>query len=98
MLLVSGDVEPAAARKLAEAAFGDWQGAGDGPSHSLPEPPAAAATHIYLVDQPGAIQSQIRIGQRGPRRDRDDRGPREGGERPEREPEHIPAFLTGDDE
>jgi polyribonucleotide nucleotidyltransferase len=51
---------------------------------------------------------------RGPRRDRDDRGPRgdrgdrdrgsrreregEGGERQEREPDHVPAFLTGDDE
>jgi polyribonucleotide nucleotidyltransferase len=47
---------------------------------------------------------------RGPRRDREDRhaqgprggaehddGRREGGDRPEREPEHIPAFLTGDD-
>jgi polyribonucleotide nucleotidyltransferase len=37
-------------------------------------------------------------GDRGPRRDRDDRGPREGGHRPEREPEHMPAFLAGDDE
>ena len=26
--------------------------------------PAAEPTHIYLVDQPGAIQSQIRVGQR----------------------------------
>jgi len=53
-------------------------------------------------------------GDRGPRRDRDDRGPRgdrgdrgprrddrgplEGGDRPQREPEHMPAFLGGDDE
>ena len=38
---------------------------------------------------------------RGPRSDRGDRGPRrdrEGGDRPEREPEHIPAFLTGNNE
>jgi len=38
---------------------------------------------------------------RGPRGDRGDRGPRperEGGDRPEREPDHMPAFLGGDED
>jgi zinc protease len=69
VLLISGDVEPAAARRLAETAFGDWQVTGTVQTQRLPDPPAAGPTHIYLVDQPGAIQSQIRIAQRGPRRD-----------------------------
>ena len=45
--------------------FGDWQAAGDQPELKLAEPPAAEATHIYLVDRPSLTQSQIFVGQLG---------------------------------
>jgi zinc protease len=63
VLLFAGDIDAATARKLATEAFGDWQWKNfvDDPHlRSVPDP---NPTHIYLVDQPGAIQSQIRIGQ-----------------------------------
>jgi zinc protease len=70
VLLLAGDVTEADARKLAAAAFGDWTaGSGGTMLLTLSDPPDAEPTHIYLVDQPGAIQSQIRIGQRGIKRD-----------------------------
>jgi zinc protease len=64
VLLVAGDVTAAGVRQLAESAFGDWSASQRETAAVMPEPPAAQPTHIVLVDQPGAIQSQIRIGQR----------------------------------
>jgi zinc protease len=64
VLLVAGDVTVKEIRELAEAAFGDWKAAGPDRTAALPEPPASQSTQIILVDQPNAIQSQIRIGQR----------------------------------
>jgi zinc protease len=64
VLLVAGAVTVDDARKLVEPAFGDWKGSGRETATVMPEPPAAQPTHIVLVDQPGAIQSQIRVGQR----------------------------------
>jgi zinc protease len=65
VLYVAGDVEPAAFFKLAESAFGSWKSEGPAPQPALPAIPAPASTHIYLVDQPGAVQSQIRVGHTG---------------------------------
>jgi zinc protease len=64
VLLVSGNVTTDEVRKLAESAFGDWKGTTNHAAAQLPEPPEAKTTRIVLVDQPGAIQSQIRIAQR----------------------------------
>lgn len=72
VLLLAGDVDVARAKDMAQKVFGDWKGEGAAPVAKLPEPPAATATHIVLVDQPGAIQSQIRIAQRGPKRNHPD--------------------------
>ncbi len=68
VLLFAGDIDVTTARKLAEEAFGDWIGSKEPLDTTPPAPPDAGLTHIYLVDQPGAIQSQIRIGQRSLRR------------------------------
>jgi zinc protease len=68
VLLFSGDIVESAARKLASEAFGDWTAAGPNHTLSIVKPPATEPTRIYLVDQPGAIQSQIRIGQRSLKR------------------------------
>jgi zinc protease len=62
-LLVVGDVTQAAVTPLLEANLGAWKApAGQAPHATLPPPPAPAARQVYLVDKPGAAQSQIRIG------------------------------------
>lgn len=62
-VLVVGDVTPAAVLPLLERAFGGWKG--DGPVGALTPVPAApqlSKRTVYLIDKPGAAQSQIRIG------------------------------------
>jgi zinc protease len=63
-LLVVGDVVPDKVTALLESAFGTWprrQGA-DGGRAEMPQTAARTAREIYLIDKPGAPQSQIRIG------------------------------------
>jgi zinc protease len=62
-LLIVGDVTPDKALPLAEKSFGGWKAAGPRPA-KVRSTAAAARTRreIYLVDKPGAPQSQIRIG------------------------------------
>lgn len=63
VLIVVGDTTPAALRPLVEARFGAWKA--DGPA-AAPFPvrasPQPGTRQIFLVDKPGAAQSQIRIG------------------------------------
>ncbi|HET8697703.1 MAG TPA: pitrilysin family protein, partial [Gammaproteobacteria bacterium] len=62
-LIVVGDVTPATAMPLLESAFGAWKSDGAAPAHrSLPAAPQRSAREVYIVDKPGAPQSQIRIG------------------------------------
>jgi len=63
-LLVVGDVTPDKALALLETSFGKWKApAGPAtPRVRLPAPPARSTRGIYIVDKPGAAQSQIRIG------------------------------------
>jgi zinc protease len=63
VLYVAGDVKPGKARKWAQAAFADWTAQEPARDRTYPPIPAREATHIYLVDHPGAVQSQIRLGQ-----------------------------------
>lgn len=61
-LVMVGDVTVAQALPLVDKIFGRWK-----PARSVPEPvlPAAAPPRertVYLIDKPGAAQSQIRIG------------------------------------
>lgn len=63
-LIVVGDVTADEARPLLEASFGSWIGA------AVEEPKVAKAPQVegrtvYLVDKPGAAQSEIRIGRIG---------------------------------
>ncbi len=61
-LIVVGDVMPARVLSMLETSFGKWQGA-TAPQHTtLTAPPMPAARQIYIVDKPGAPQSQVRIG------------------------------------
>jgi zinc protease len=48
---------------LLETHFGNWRATGPAPSRTAPPtPPARGRREIYLVDKPGAPQTQIRIG------------------------------------
>jgi predicted Zn-dependent peptidase len=60
-IVVTGDVTAAAAVSRLEAAFGNWKGA-PVRAASVPEAPQLTARQVYLIDKPGAAQSQIRIG------------------------------------
>ncbi len=65
ILYVAGDLEPAKAFELAEKYFGEWKPA-TAASKPLPMTPQAKSdTHIYIVDKPGVVQSEIRIGHIG---------------------------------
>jgi predicted Zn-dependent peptidase len=61
-LIVAGDVTGATILPKLERALGAWKNAGAITSASLSEAKRPASRHVYLVDKPGAAQSQIRIG------------------------------------
>jgi zinc protease len=65
-LLIVGDVTPDKVLPLAETNFGGWKAAGARPVRPpLQAVAARSRREIYLVDKPGAPQSQIRIGSIG---------------------------------
>jgi zinc protease len=71
LLVVAGDVTPARATELARRYFGGWSGAA-APAPALPAPPERTATEVILVHRPGAVQSNIMVGNLGTRPDNQD--------------------------
>jgi predicted Zn-dependent peptidase len=61
-LLIVGDVVPDRVMALLESSFGGWKGLGPAGRVSLPAAAQPLARLVYIVDKPGAPQSQIRIG------------------------------------
>ncbi len=61
-LIVVGDVTPDKVMPMLETSFGKWTGTAVAPHAAVTAPAAPAARQIYLVDKPGAPQSQVRIG------------------------------------
>lgn len=62
-MVVVGDVRPDSVLALLEANFGSWKApAGAAARVTLPAVAQPKARTVYLVDKPGAPQSQIRIG------------------------------------
>ena len=60
-LVVAGDVTPDTMLPLLEQAFGSWTGSA--PAQAVPATPKGSSTRrVFLIDKPGAAQSQIRIG------------------------------------
>ncbi|HEY4217989.1 MAG TPA: pitrilysin family protein [Gemmatimonadaceae bacterium] len=70
-VIVVGDVTPSAALAEVRKNFGGWAG-GHAPAAAAPPPFVEHPTTIYLVDQPGAKQTQIVVGTVGPRLDSPD--------------------------
>jgi zinc protease len=70
-LLLVGDVDPDSLHSVVERAFGQWSG-GAVPAATAPAAPTTPATKIYLIDKPGAAQSEVRIGNPGVQRDSPD--------------------------
>jgi zinc protease len=62
-LLVVGDITAASVLPALERAFGSWKAEGTaGANTTLPTATQLTKRQIYLIDKPGAAQSQIRIG------------------------------------
>jgi zinc protease len=71
-LILVGDVDPSM-QPMVERAFGGWRGMGSAAAmEGSLDPPQVGTTTIYLVDKPGAAQSEIRIGHPGVARDTPD--------------------------
>jgi zinc protease len=66
LLVLVGDLRPARALDLVERAWADWATGGSG-SH-VPAVPAMVPGPLVLVDRPGAVQSNLRLGGPAPRR------------------------------
>jgi zinc protease len=61
-LIAIGDLTADKALPMFEKNFGTWKASGSAAAEKLPAVEQAATRQIYLVDKPGAPQSQIRIG------------------------------------
>ncbi len=61
LLVVVGDFSAEEMLGQIEAAFGDWKAA-RAESGPWPSPPAHAVRHVYLVDRPGTVQTQVLVG------------------------------------
>jgi predicted Zn-dependent peptidase len=62
LLIVVGDTTAADILPKLEKRFGTWKNLSAAPKTTLPAVPAPGARTVYLVNKPGAAQSQIRIG------------------------------------
>jgi len=61
-LLAVGDVTADKVMPLLEKTFGGWKASGAAAAEKLPAVEPPATRQVYLIDKPGAPQSQIRIG------------------------------------
>jgi zinc protease len=65
VMYVAGDIKADKAFELVEKHLGGWKVEGEFEPPTLPPVPEKQKTHIYIVDRPGSVQSQIRIGHLG---------------------------------
>jgi zinc protease len=78
LLAFAGDITPEEAFAAAEKYFGTWAKLDVAADVPLPSAPAAGL-HIWLIDKPDAVQTQIRVGKLGIRRG---------------DPDYIPVEVT----
>jgi len=65
VLILAGDVEQDEAMTVAAETLGQWKAETEKPQIRLPDLPVEDEIKVYLVDRPGSIQSEIRVGQLG---------------------------------
>ena len=65
VLLAVGDITADRTMPLFEKSFGAWKAAGTAAPEKLPATDEPPARTVYLIDKPGAAQTQIRIGRIG---------------------------------
>jgi predicted Zn-dependent peptidase len=61
-LFVTGDVTAADVIPILEKGLGSWKGGAAPAQPPIPKAPQLTERHVYLIDKPGAAQSQIRMG------------------------------------
>jgi predicted Zn-dependent peptidase len=59
-LIVAGSFDPEAVMRAAQMRLGDWEG--HGPGHRTLEPRPAGGRRVVIVDRPGSVQSELRVG------------------------------------
>jgi predicted Zn-dependent peptidase len=62
-LIVAGPVDPDEVQEAAVRHLGDWSGSG--PGHRTIAPVAGGARRVMIVDRPGSVQSELRVGHLG---------------------------------
>ena len=63
-LVVVGDTSMKELLPVLNRHFGDWKGAGEATANpAIPEVARPAKSRVYLIDQPGAIQANLFVGQ-----------------------------------
>lgn len=66
-LVITGGLAPAEAREAAARHFGDWRGE-PAPPAEFEVRPRTDRTTVHIVDRPGSVQSEIRLGHVGVQR------------------------------
>ncbi len=77
-VVIAGAIDPEAALGLVESELGDWTGTG--PGHRAISPRPRDGRRVVLVDRPGSVQSELRVGHVGIDR---------------RHPRYFPALVLG---
>lgn len=62
-IVIAGAIEPDAAFAAVERHLGDWDGTGTG--HRAVQPSDRGGRRVVLVDRPGSVQSELRVGHLG---------------------------------
>lgn len=62
VMYLAGDITPSDAFRVVEKHLGGWKVEAPFKPVAMPKIPKLGATHIYLVDRPNSVQSQIRVG------------------------------------
>lgn len=62
-LIVVGSIDPEAVMRAAQLRLGDWRGTG--PGHREFTPAAGGGRRVVIVDRPGSVQSELRMGHPG---------------------------------
>jgi predicted Zn-dependent peptidase len=62
-LVVAGSFDPEAVMRATQLRLGDWEGTGSG--HRTISPAVAGGRRVVIVDRPGSVQTELRIGHLG---------------------------------